>query len=305
VSIEAGPERPEISVVIASVNGLPYPLGCLEALSHQEGGITFEVIVADCTGPSTVAAIHDEHPTVRVLAHDEPRSVPWLRAAGIGAARGRLVAVTEDHCRPRSNWLSAMIAVHDRTGWAAIGGGVENGSPERLVDWAVYFCEYHSLMSPVPAGPSNALPGMNVVYDMDQLGELRALFDEGLWENFLHDRLVDRGHTLGLDPSIIVDHCKYFTVAMFCRERYHYSRAFAGSRVEGASLARRCAWAAATPLLPPLLMTRIARAVVSRRRHVWWLVKSLPLIALFSSVWAFGELVGYLRGPGDSLVRIR
>lgn len=298
-------EEPEISVVIASVNGLPYPLGCLRALEEQVGGVSCEVIVADCTGPATVAAIRELYPRVRVLAFEGPRSVPWLRARGVEATRGRLVAVTEDHCIPRPTWLGAMRDAVARTGWAAVGGGVTNGSPRRTTDWAVYFCEYSGLIDPVPAGPSDHLPGMNVVYDMEQLAPMRELFHGGHWENVIHDRLRQAGYPLGLDPAIVVAHAKWFTVPMFLTERYHYSRAFAGHRVEGKGWTSRLAWASAAVVLPPLLIARIVNDVLARRRYRGRLVTTLPLVALFSVVWAFGELVGYLTGPGDSILRIR
>lgn len=306
VAESGGPStRPDITVVVASVNGLPYPLACLEALAGQEGALTSEVVVADCTGPATVAAIRERFPDVRVLAFDEQKSVPWLRAAGIQAATGRLVAVTEDHCVPHPDWYRRIVEVQKRTGWAGVGGGVENGSIDRLVDWAVFFCEYSQHMAPVPEGPSPFIPGMNVAYDMDALGPLREVFAEGLWENFLHDKMRAGGFVLGMDPRILVSHQKYFTVPMFLSERFHYSRSFAGMRVQGAPLKRRLVWAAATPLLPALLLVRITANVVRRRRHLLWFARSLPLIVVFSVMWAIGELVGYLTGPGDSLLKVR
>ena len=303
-AVPAEPPTPDVTVVIASVNGLPYPLACLDGLARQEGAPAFEVIVADCTGPSTAAAVRERHPDVRVLRYDDQKSVPWLRSAGIAAAQGRLVAVTEDHCVPRPDWVASLVAAHRRTGWAAVGGGVENGAVRRTVDWAAYFCEYSQLMSPVDAGPNDAVPGMNVAYDMEALAPVRHLFDEGAWEHSLHQGLRDAGYQTGLDPSIVVSHEKHFTVAMFMRERWHYSRAFAGQRVAGLPPSRRLAWAAGSLLLPPVLLARVA-ANVSRRGHRGRLARALPLMLLFSTVWAAGETVGYLAGPGDSMVRIR
>lgn len=297
--------RPEISVVIASVNGLPYPLDCLEALARQEGGLPAEVVLADCTGPATVAAVRERYPEVRVLAFDEQKSVPWLRAAGIREARGRLVAVTEDHCVPYPDWYLRIVEAHARTGWAAVGGGVVNASTERLIDWTVFFCEYSQHMDPVPEGPNAFIPGMNVAYDMDVLGDMRDLFAEGLWENFLHDKLREAGHVCGMDPRILVGHKKRFTVRMFASERFHYSRSFAGMRVQGASRATKLKWAVLSLGLPPLLVLRLVRNVQHKQRHQAEFVRALPLIVMFSVIWALGELVGYLTGPGDSLVKVR
>jgi len=298
-------ETPEVSVVIASINGLPYPRACLTALASQRGDIPFEVVLADCTGPTTVAAVHEEFPDVRVVAFERPMTVPALRAAGVAAARGRLVAVTEDHCVPRGDWIEQLVRVQGRTRWAAVGGGVVNDATERAVDWAAFFCEYHRHMSPVEGGRSDFIPGMNVAYDMKQLSPERDIFLGGVWENVLHQRLVERGYELGLDPAIVVGHRKHFTLGMFTRERYHYSRAFAGNRVASARWRKRLAWAAVTPMLPALLLTRVTREVLRRPGHLGWFVRSLPLIAYFSVIWSAGELVGYLFGPGASEYEVR
>ncbi|MGH9266663.1 MAG: hypothetical protein ACRD0D_00625 [Acidimicrobiales bacterium] len=160
-------------------------------------------------------------------------------------------------------------------------------------------------MGPVPGGPSDVLPGMNVAYAIDALGPLKDVFAEGLWENFLHDRLRAAGHVLGLDPAMVVSHQKHFTIPMFLSERFHYSRSFAGMRVEGASAGRRLVWALGSLALPPLLLARLTRVVVERRRHLGWYLASLPLVVVFTIAWSVGELVGYLAGPGDSLLKVR
>jgi hypothetical protein len=296
---------PDITVVIASLNGLPYPLACLQALDEQEFDGACEVVVADCSGPATVAAIRERHPAVRVLAFDGPRSVPFLRSRGAEAARAPLVAITEDHCVPSPNWLHELRATLRRTGWAAAGGGVENGSRRRLIDWTVYFCEYSNLMAPVTTGPADGIPGMNVVYDRVKLGDRADLLTQDLWENEIHDRIRGAGFEIGLDSGIVVHHCKRFTFSMFNSERFHYSRAYAGTRVRNRAWPVRLGYTAATSVLPALLCYRIGRTVFARRRHRLWFVACLPLVAYFSVVWAVGEAVGYLRGPGSSILKIR
>ena len=56
--------------------------------------------------------------------------------------------------------------------------------------------------------------------------------------------------------------------------------------------------------LPPLLFYRTVSRVLSKRRHRAELVRSLPLLAVFVVSWAFGEMVGYVAGPGDSLAKV-
>ena len=84
---------PKLSVVVESVNGVPYLERCLEAI--QARAPEAEVVVADWTDEPTRALVRDRWPRVRLLSFDRPMAVPELRAAGI--ARAPYVAVIEDH----------------------------------------------------------------------------------------------------------------------------------------------------------------------------------------------------------------
>jgi hypothetical protein len=92
---------------------------------------------------------------------------------------------------------------------------------------------------------------------------------------------------------------------MFLSERFHYSRSFAGMRVSRAPLRVRLTWALASLALPAVLVARLTRSVVRRRRHIAWYVRAFPLVVLFSVMWSIGEFVGYLTGPGDSILKVR
>ena len=55
--------------------------------------------------------------------------------------------MTEDHCVAGDGWLQSVVRAHEAAD-AAVGGAVENGATDRVVDWAVYFCEYGRYMLP-------------------------------------------------------------------------------------------------------------------------------------------------------------
>jgi hypothetical protein len=93
---------PALSVVVASVNGLPYLADCLEAL--ERNAPEAEVVVADWTDESTRQLVRDRWPDVKLLSFDEPMTVPELRAAGIFTAQSPHVAVIEDHCDVLPGW---------------------------------------------------------------------------------------------------------------------------------------------------------------------------------------------------------
>lgn len=294
--------EPELSVVVASVNGMPYLRACLEALeAHCPDA---EVIVADWTDEPTRQEVENRFPSVALLSFDEPMTVPELRAAGIFAARAPYVAVIEDHCNVTEGWAERIVAGH-RAGHPVVGGPVRNVVTGRARDWAAFLCEYSTFLEPGASGPTDDLPGMNVSYDRRALAEIDDLLREGRWEFWLHARLRERGFELWADDAAVIDHAKDFGFREFTSQRYHYSRSYAGMRNPDLG-PRRVAFALGAPLLAPLMTYRVARNVLRRgRRHAGALARSTPLILFYSTVWAGGEAIGYAFGGGRSLLRVR
>ncbi len=293
--------EPELSVVVASVNGFPYVGRCLDALSERAPGV--EVIVADSTDDQTRGRLREGWPAVRLLTFDEPQTVPELRAAGIFAAAAPRVALIEDHCLVTSGWAGAAVAAH-RAGRAVVGGPVRNVVTERVRDWAAFFCEYSAFMEPLPEGETDDLTGMNVSYDRDAIAAIEDLLRDGRWETWLHPRLRERGFALYCAAEMVLEHDKGFGLREFLSQRWHYSRSYAGMR--NASLGRRrFLYALGTPLLPPLIYWRIARNVLSRGRLRREFLLATPLIFAYTVTWAVGEAVGYVFGGGSSLLEVR
>jgi Glycosyl transferase family 2 len=292
---------PELSVVVASVNGLPYLADCLDAL--ETCCPDAEVVVADSTDVATRTAVRERWPRVRLLSFDEPASVPELRAAGIAAATAPHVAVIEDHCNVRNGWSGRLLAAHG-AGRTVVGGSIRNAATRRIRDWAAFLCEYSEHMEPAPGGEVPSLPGMNVSYDRSAIAAMQPLLDEGRWESDLHPHLVRSGHVLWSDPKATLEHAKDFGLREFLSQRYHYSRSYAGLR--RAELGpKRFVYLLGSPLLVPVLYARIARNVLRRGSHRAELAKATPLILLYLGVWSFGEAVGYAFGGGLSLLKVR
>ena len=291
----------ELSVVVASVNGLPYLGHCLDALGERCPEA--EVIVADATDEATRALVRERWPNARLLSNDEPRTIPELRAQGIAAASTPYVALIEDHCVVGERW-SARIVEHHHARRHVVGGAVRNAANERIRDWAAFLCEYSEHMEPIAQGPVAALPGMNVSYDREALDAIADLLREGRWETWLHAHLRRSGFELYAEPELTIEHDKDFGFREFVSQRYHYARSYAGMR--NADLGRkRVVYALGSPLLVPLVYARIARNVRRRKRHGGALLAATPLILVYLTVWATGEAVGYAFGGGQSLQRVR
>ena len=292
---------PELSVVVASVNGLPYLAACLAALERHAPAA--EVVVADWTDEPTRALVRERFPSVTLLSFDEPRTVPELRAAGIFAATAPYVAVIEDHCNVTAAWADRLLAAH-REGHPVVGGPVRNVVTERARDWAAFLCEYSAFLEPLPRGPAGALTGMNVSYSREAVAAMADLLEQGRWESDLHPRLQDRGFALWCEPDAVIEHAKDFGFREFASQRYHYSRSYAGMRNRRLGR-RRWLYAAGSPLLVPLAIARVTRGILSRPAVRGPGARAAGLIAAYAAVWAYGELVGYALGGGRSLLKVK
>lgn len=293
---------PDLSVVIASVNGFPYVGRCLDSLREHAPGA--EVIVADYSDDKTRRRIRDGWPEVKLLSFDEPTPVPLLRAAGTASATAPYVAVIEDHCVVRKSWGARILAAH-REGHSVVGGSIGNGETGRIRDWAAFFCEYTEHMEPAQGGLVPSLPGMNVSYDRRAIEAMDEYLKRGLWETWLHPHLQNSGFELWSDPEIALDHVKDFGFREFLLQRYHYARSYAGLRNPELGW-KRAVYCAGTPLLVPLVSYRITRNVIRRnRRHLRQLALAAPLVAVYIATWALGEAVGYAVGGGRSLLKVR
>ena len=299
---------PDIAVIIPLVNPLPVVAECLDALAAERAGGTAEVIVVDRCGGQTRESIRRRFPWVRVLDADPTRSVPELRAMGVAASHAEIVAMIEDHCVVCPGWLGHVregLRSEGASGYAAVGGPVENGAVTRIVDWAAFLCEYSGAMPPLADGEVRGLPGNNAAYRRSVLDEVGADSYGRLWEHFWHDEILKRGHKFRCQSEMVVYHNRPFGFAEYVRQRFHYSRSFAAMRGAREGRGRRAARAAATIVLPAVLILRIGGQILRKGRHLDKPVLSLPLLVPFTISWAVGELVGALFGQGHSLSQVR
>ncbi|HET6566587.1 MAG TPA: glycosyltransferase [Rhodothermales bacterium] len=291
------------SVVIACVNGLPSISECLEALHRQEGGHESEIIVANCCRDGSADYIKTHYPDVVLLDFDERLGIPELRAIGVERATGDVICVIEDHCIVRPNWFDEIRKAH-ALGYDAVGGPVENACTDRLVDRAVYLTEYSDQMLPAMGGDVAGVAGNNAAYKRQAFQKVSPQTLRNDWEFFVQQEMRASGARFLSVPTMIVDHKKEFGFLYFVSQRFHYSRSFAGMRRRRVSGPMRLAYALASPLLVPMMLYRIGRQVVQKKRERASFVASLPLLFPFMVSYAAGECVGYMFGPGRSLLKV-
>ena len=295
---------PVLSVVVASVNGWSMLGATLRSLDAQAERSRMQIIVVEAVGGETRRQLLAHRPEVEVIPVDVKKTIPSLRHLGVIQARGDLVAILEDHGEVDPGWAGALIEAHRASpSWGAVGGTVENGR-EGLVNWAAFFCEYTAYMGPVHEGESTDLPGNNIAYKRPHLLRHAGELEQGRWESWINDKIRLDGVPIASTNRAVVRHIKPFALGNFLVQRFHFARSYAGMRRVDQTLIRRLIYGLGSAALPAILLIRVTRTVVAKKRFLGRFVACLPLIALFTTVGAIGEMVGYLVGPGDSLSKV-
>jgi GT2 family glycosyltransferase len=199
----------------------------------------FEVIVIDDGSSAPIDAwISDAR--VRVIRQDR-KGPAAARNTGIAAARGALLAFTDDDCCPRPDWLSQLADAWTQSPAALFGGRTCNGLPSNgrsatsqfLVD---YLYEHFALINPT----QRFFTSNNIAGSRDLLAALGG-FDPGFplpaaEDRDLCDRWREQGGALNYVPGAIVDHFHGLSLKGFLRQQFQYGR---GARVLRARRATR------------------------------------------------------------------
>ena len=287
---------PTISVVVASCRERRLLDACLRSLlpqCHEHGS---EIIVARACNEGETSDLRAAYSSVRFAPAPVDSTIPFLRAAGMAAAKGKLVLLTEDHCVVARDWITQLVRAQQQ-GADVVGGAMDNAQRERVVDWAAYFSEYGFFAEnggSQPTGP--LLTAANVAYSRRVVDDVIARARQGEWENVVHEHLTARGRTLQFLRTAAVSQNKNYLFWDFCRDRFVHGRDYARRRLVDHTF-RRWLYFPGSLVLPVVLTVRVARAV--GRRHRWPFLRALPVTFAFLTAWAAGEAVGYWYGPAQ------
>lgn len=185
-----------------------------------------------------------------------------------------------------------------------MGGPVAAADFRRLRDWVTYFIEYNGYLPPWPDGDTWSLSGANLAYRRETLQANLNLLSGGYWEATLHPKLLAEGARFRGVRNMIVYHRGPFDYLYYLRQRYLFSRAFAGARRGDLSALQRLAYLLAAPAIPLLLLGRMAARVWAKKCHVDKFVLSLPLLIPAITIYVVGEWMGYAFGPGRALMEV-
>jgi hypothetical protein len=291
------PAAPAISVVLPTTDGWSHVQAVVEGLAQQVARCAGEVIVTVGDGPVPEAeALPDR---VRVLALTG-ESVFALRALGVQAARGDVIAITEDHCSVPGDWCERLVATHaaypDRLG---VAGAVDNGSRRRLSDWANFFLTFGAYAPPLLPQSDRAMPIANASFKREALDGAPAPLPTG-WLEFDHGGRLLRDGQIVFDDQAVVFHIQSPGMIGMLRAHFHNGRSTTGLVRDELGDAERRHRARLTLRLPWVLLRQTILHIWPKRAYRRAFVLSFPMTMLVCSAHAAGELTGLLRGAGRS-----
>jgi hypothetical protein len=280
-----------LSVVLAVQGGHQKLEGVLAELDRQIGSATdVEVIVAyDAAEEKHLVAT--TYPWLVMCRGSDGALIPHLWRDGIDRARGERIALTIVHCRPAPGWLNRLRSA-DLTSFAAVGGGFENAPDADAMGWAIHLLRYLGHTPPFEGRVTLDVAGDNAVYDKKELQRHQAAFREGFWEPEVHALMGKAGAQLKVDPELVSIHDNGYPLLGFALQRYRHGTRFGRDRARAMSRPRRLAQLCASPLVPLVFGSKIARRAISRGDVRPHLLPALPYLLIFLHAWALGELRG-------------
>lgn len=292
------PEKPQLSIIVASYNSRKTIESCLESLKNQKTYKRFEIIVVDSSSDGTAALIKKRFPDVRLYQFPERKFCGDARNFGLSVAKAETIAFIDADCRAAPNWVGQILRAH-QSPLLAIGGVIANGNPKSIVGWAAYFCEFSQWMPGFSHRNIADIAGANMSYKRKAFEEY-GLFIKGTYssDTEFHWRLGKNGHGLQLVPSIAVFHHNIDQFQALLRHEFEHGRSFATVRINSQDFSefKRGIYIIFSFLIPLWLFFKIGLRNLINRIYLFHFLKVLPLLILGLIFWSLGELVGYLRG---------
>jgi hypothetical protein len=294
-------ERPPLTVTIATNDGWETVRQAYDPLRGQAEARGVEVLLVDGSRGSPPAP-GELGPTTRWI--EMPGAdIAEMRMRGYREAKGDLIAMIEDHVIVPPDWVETVINAHaEHTEAAAVGGGVKNGTPRHLIDWASFYAGHAPYIAPLPSGPAEFLEGAYVAYKRQPLqSALNRLGDRAI-ETLINEEIKAAGGTLFVEERLYVTHLQSRGIAGTTRLHYHAGRHFEGTRrASRRNGPMRLVRAVVLPV--PRMAKRLATAR-QRGEPIGRLARVAPAMFVVFSAQAAGEIVGIVRGPGRAATKI-
>jgi hypothetical protein len=193
-----------------------------------------------------------------------------------------------------AEWARSLLGGIER-GRTGVAGSLALAPDTGAVDWAVFYLRYSNFLDDVDRDREVAgeIPGDNAAYRRDALDRHASSFVDGFWEVDFHRRIRAEGARLALVPGATTRFRPFASLWSFVQQRFEHGCQFGAWRVTSDG---RPAWriVIAAPVVPFVLVGRIAGRVLRKPPERVRFVRALPALLTLATAWAAGEAWGAL-----------
>lgn len=296
------PKAIRYSIIIPSYNSERTIRACLQSVTQQDFGESYEVIVVDSSQDATPVILHQEFPPVQCLHLDRKTDPGTARNLGIRQAQGDILCFLDADCVAAPSWLRACIQAH-HSEYAAVGGAVLNGNPESLVGWAGYLAEFREFF---PFHPKQLVPHIascNISYKR-WVFERYGFFSPDYYpqEDLVFNIHLQRGQEAILfEPAMKVAHLNKTSQKHFYAHQRRIGRITSQvlrgfPELHGSWIARsRLLTLLAAPGLPWIKFVNTLRVAALSRSYLYAFFRAVPFLLIGLVCWQYGFIEGVFR----------
>lgn len=294
---------PSVSVVVSTRVPWPGLEPAIDALRDQLVTLGAELVIVDGTerGDALEVGAAVIPPASLQVVCRPGADIFELRAHGLVAANGEIVAMTEDHCVVAADYLVAVLRAHAEHTEPAVSGAIFNGTAERWIDEANFLITHAGNLPPRASAP---FPGWaptssNISY---KRGSLPTEVPRPGWLETVHNVEILQRHEVVIDDRIVVWHHQSTGRLGTFRNHFHAAKSMGGMACTSIGSRRaQLRWGLRSAIgLPARLIGpawQVRRRDPSQRTRIPFL---LPLLVMISAAAAVGLVCGVLAGPGRS-----
>lgn len=199
------PEAVIVSVVIPSYNSQEHIESSLEALSKQDTGFAYDIVVVDCSDTQDVSKICSKYPKVKLLRESE-RFLPGEgRNIGARASNAELLVFLDADVVLDPSAIEAAVRFY-QAGNKVFGGSLELNEPKAsgIAPYVEhYFFNHEAHINRPPSNRSNLSSALMVV-DRKLFIEHKGFKDiPRMQDTEFTERLAKSGESLKFTPTLI------------------------------------------------------------------------------------------------------
>lgn len=284
---------PDFSVIVAEAPGWTDMAPTLASVERACAGLAAEVLVVRPAGGAALP--HSDTLSLRELAVGRDTLVPERWGTGVAAAQAPCFGCLTTEFVVHPDWARALLeAVAD--GAAGAAGAIDLAPGSGIAATGVYLVRFSAYQPGRRSRDEREtnIPGDTAVYRRTDVLAHPDLLAQGFFEAEFHTRFNAAGQPLMNLRRTLATFASQRSLRASLLLRFRHAVEFGATRVLRHHH-NRWLLIASSPLVPVVLVARIARRATGDRQSVTRFVRGAPVVVLMSIAWAAGEAAGAFR----------